>query len=81
MASAGRMWHTDGVYRDLACHIGSRTGENIGWWSGGVNDTQINTMFMNSPEHKANILGPYTYVATAWVSAPNGVAYIAVEFS
>jgi uncharacterized protein YkwD len=38
-------------------------------------------MFMNSPEHRANILGPYHYVATAWVVAPNGYAYIAVEFS
>jgi uncharacterized protein YkwD len=37
-------------------------------------------MFMNSPEHKANILGPYHYVATAWKVAANGTAYIAVEF-
>jgi uncharacterized protein YkwD len=36
---------------------------------------------MNSPEHRANILGPYRYVATAWVVASNGTAYIAVEFS
>jgi len=38
-------------------------------------------MFMNSAEHRANILGPYRYVATAWAVAPNGAAYIAVEFS
>jgi uncharacterized protein YkwD len=38
-------------------------------------------MFMNSPEHRANILGPYRYVATAWRVAANGTAYIAVEFS
>jgi hypothetical protein len=25
-------------------------------------------------------MGPYHYVATAWVKASNGVAYIAVEF-
>ncbi len=37
-------------------------------------------MFMASAEHRANILGPYHYVATAWVVAPNGYAYIAVEF-
>ena len=81
MATAERMWHANGVYSDLACHLGSRTGENIGYWTGGVADSRLNTMFMNSPEHKANILGPYRYVATAWRVAANGTAYIAVEFS
>ena len=81
MAAAQRMWHANGVYSDLACHLGNRTGENIGYWTGGVTDSRLNTMFMNSPEHKANILGPYRYVATAWRIAANGTAYIAVEFS
>jgi len=35
---------------------------------------------MNSAGHRANILGSYTYVATAWVVAPNGWAYNAEEF-
>jgi hypothetical protein len=48
--------------------------------SGGINDAQANTMFMNSAPHKANILGPYQYVATAWSVAPNGYAYVAEEF-
>jgi len=81
MAGAERMWHANGVYSDLACHLGNRTGENIGYWTGGANDSRLNTMFMNSPEHKANILGSYRYVATAWRVAANGTAYIAVEFS
>ena len=81
MAKQGYMSHTNGAATDLGCGLGSRAGENVGWWSGGVNDTQINTMFMNSAEHVANILGPYHYVGTAWVRASNGVAYIAVEFS
>jgi uncharacterized protein YkwD len=72
--------HYGGVYQDLNCRLGAQTGENIGWWSGGVNDSQLNTMFMNSPEHRANILGPYHYVATAWVVGSNGYGYIAVEF-
>jgi len=72
--------HYGGVYQDLNCRLGAQTGENIGWWSLGVNDTQLNTMFMNSPEHRANILGPYHYVATAWVVGSNGYGYIAVEF-
>jgi len=37
-------------------------------------------MFMNSAEHRANILGPYRYVATAWTVRSDGRAYIAVEF-
>ena len=80
MATAERMWHANGVYSDLACHLGYRTGENVGYWTGGVTDSRLNTMFMNSPEHRANILGPYRYVATAWRVAANGTAYIAVEF-
>jgi len=72
--------HYDGVSRDLGCHLGRQVGENIGWWSGGINDGQLNTMFMNSPEHKANILGPYRFVATSWAVRADGRAYIAVEF-
>ena len=72
--------HYGGVNQDLNCRLGAQTGENIGWWSQGVNDSQLNTMFMNSPEHRANILGPYHYVATAWVVGSNGYGYIAVEF-
>jgi len=41
----------------------------------------MNALFMGSPEHRANILGPYHYVATVWAVAPNGYAYIAEEFS
>lgn len=81
MAKQGYISHTDGPTRDLGCRLGYQAGENVGWWSGGVNDAQINSMFMNSPDHKANILGHFHYVATAWVTASNGRGYIAVEFS
>jgi len=74
-------YHTNGTSLDLGCHLGNQAGENVGWWSGGVNDAQLNSMFMNSPEHRANIMGPYHYVATAWATAANGAAYVAVEFS
>ena len=74
-------YHTNGASLDLNCRLGHQAGENVGYWSGGINDPQLNTMFMNSTEHRANILGPYHYVATAWAVAPNGYAYIAVEFS
>jgi len=73
--------HTNGPQMDLACGLGRQAGENVGYWSAGINDAQINTLFMNSPEHRANILGPYHYVATAWVVGSDGRGYIAVEFS
>lgn len=81
MAAQGYISHTNGPYADLACGLGRQGGENVGYWSGGINDAQLNTMFMNSPDHRANILGPYHYVATAWAVASNGYAYIAVEFT
>jgi uncharacterized protein YkwD len=81
MAAQGAISHTNGPQVDLTCGLGHQAGENVGYWSAGVNDGQLNSMFMNSPGHRANILGPYRYVATAWVVASNGYGYIAVEFS
>ena len=81
IAAQGYLSHTNGPQVDLGCGLGYRAGENIGYWSKGINDYQLNSMFMASPEHYANIMGPYHYVATAWVVASNGYGYIAVEFS
>jgi len=81
MANQGYISHAGGPSQDLGCGLGSRAGENVGYWSAGVNDGQLNVMFMNSPDHRANIMGPYRYVGTAWVVARNGYGYIAVEFS
>ena len=65
----------------MSCGLGHPAGENIGYWSAGINDAQLNSMFVASAEHLANILGAYHYVASAWVVASNGYGYIAVEFS
>jgi uncharacterized protein YkwD len=81
IAAQGSLTHTNGPSLDLNCGLGHQAGENIGYWSAGINEGQLNTMFMNSAEHRANILGPYHYVASAWVVAANGYGYIAVEFS
>jgi uncharacterized protein YkwD len=80
MSSQGFISHTNGPNVDLTCGLGHQAGENVGYWTGGINDGQLNSMFMNSPEHHANIMGPYLYVATVWATSPNGIAYIAVEF-
>ncbi len=81
MVLQGAISHAGGAQADLGCGLGSSAGENVGYWSGGINDGQLNTMFMNSPGHRANIMGNYHYVGTAWAVAPNGNAYVAVEFS
>jgi uncharacterized protein YkwD len=82
MANQGYISHTNGPTRDLGCHLGNHAGENVGWYSAGINDTWANNAFMASPDHRANILSSYYhYVATYWARASNGKAYIAVEFS
>jgi len=81
MSAQGFISHTNGPAADLSCGLGYSAGENVGYWSAGINDAQLNTMFMGSAGHRANILGAYHYVATAWVVAANGYGYIAVEFA
>lgn len=81
MAAAGAISHADGVQRDLACVGGAtRSGENVGDTSNGIDDVQLNSLFMASPPHRANILGAFNYVGTAWALDSRGYGYIAVEF-
>jgi uncharacterized protein YkwD len=79
MAAQGYISHANGRILGLGCHLGPRTGENIGF-QGRINDAAMNAWFMADPPHRANILGPYHYVGVAWVLGRNGTAYLAVEF-
>jgi uncharacterized protein YkwD len=83
IAAQGYLSHTNGPTLDMGCDPTYITGgENIAYWSGGIDDVQANTMFMNSAPHRANILNAnFRFVGTAWVVAPNGYGYIAVEFA
>ncbi len=83
IAAQGYLSHTNGPSLDLGCDPTYTTaGENIAYTSAGIDDAQVNTLFMNSAPHRANILnGAYRFVGTAWVVAPNGYGYIAVEFA
>jgi uncharacterized protein YkwD len=81
MAAQGFISHANGRSLDLACHLGPLASESIGYQGGGINDAAMNAWFMGDPPHRANIMGPYHYVGVAWVVAPNGTAYLAVEFS
>src|SRR5438445_638378 len=82
MVRQGYISHTNGPELDLACGIGATrsAGENVAYLSSGIDDATANTMFMNSPGHRANIMGAYGWVGTAWAVAPNGYGYVAVEF-
>ena len=80
MAAQGYISHANGRSLDLACHLGTRASESIGFQGGGIKDAAMNAWFMGDPLHRANIMGPYHYVGVAWVIAPNGAAYLAVEF-
>ncbi len=82
MVAQGYISHSNGVQLDLACGTGASrsSGENVGYISSGIDDAVMNNLYMNSPGHRANILGAFQYVATAWAVAPNGYAYSAEEF-
>ena len=81
MATQGYISHTNGPTRDLGCHLGYHAGENVGWYQPLPSDRAINTAFMASPTHRANIMSRYYhYVGTSWVKGSNGHWYIAVEF-
>lgn len=79
MAAQGYISHANGRILDLACHLGARASESIGVQRG-IQEAAMNAWFIGDPPHRANIMGPYHYVGVAWVLAPNGTAYLAVEF-
>ena len=80
-AAQGFISHAGGVQADLACGF-STAGENVGWTSRGIDDSQLDTIFMNSAVHRANILNPnFRVVGTAWVVASNGYGYVTEEFA
>lgn len=80
MAAQGYISHAGGRILDLSCHLGSHTGENIGFTSPSIDDAGMNAWFMGDAPHRANILGPYHYVGVAWVQGANRTWYLAVEF-
>ena len=86
MAARNSLYHSN-IRRMFSCRTGRQVGENVGeLQTGGVAvshdflDRTINSAFMASPHHRANIMGPYHYVGTAWAQNANGNWFIAVEF-
>ncbi|MCU1693386.1 MAG: hypothetical protein JWM64_2477 [Frankiales bacterium] len=56
----------------------SRVGENIAY--GGVTADQLVQMWLDSPGHRANILGDYTHVGTGATRAADGTVFAAQNF-
>jgi DNA-binding CsgD family transcriptional regulator/uncharacterized protein YkwD len=81
MAAQGYVSTTNGVALDRDCKLGSiQPAENLGYWNG-INDGAVNSLFMANPVQRANIMGNFHFVGTAWAVGPTGIAFVAVEFS
>jgi hypothetical protein len=77
MASAGHIFHNPAI-ADLAPSNWESLGENVGV---GPTCANIAQAFMNSPEHRRNILDPsYSSVGLGVVDAPGGVMYVTEDF-
>lgn len=77
MMDAGNIYHSTSAELKAAGGSGwSKLGENVG--RGGTVDS-LHTAFMNSPGHKANILGDYNYAGIG-TGTLEGVLYVTVVF-
>jgi hypothetical protein len=52
-------------------------GENVGM---GPTVASLDTAFMNSPEHRANVLGPFTEVGVGVATESDGTIFVTVDF-
>jgi hypothetical protein len=77
MASAGHIFHNPAI-ADLAPSNWESLGENVGV---GPTCAKIAQAFMDSPEHRRNILDPsYSSVGLGVVDAAGGVMYVTEDF-
>jgi uncharacterized protein YkwD len=77
MARRGDLFHSSGPRR-YGAHCRA-WGENVGWTTGDADDLQ--RMFMNSPTHRANVLGrSFRRVAVGAATDDRGRLYVALFF-
>lgn len=77
MIAAGEIFHSSNGELSAAGGSGwTRVGENVGR---GQSPSSLHSAFMDSPGHKANILGDYNYVGIGTDSA-DGYLYVTVVF-
>lgn len=77
MMAAGEIYHSSGGELGAAGGTGwDKMGENVGK---GQSPSSLHEAFMNSPGHKANILGDYNYVGIG-TGSQDGYLYVTVVF-
>ena len=78
MAADGELSHNPDLVPQLEQHFSqfNRAGENVGR---GNNPGEIHTAFMNSPGHRANILGAFRYTGVGVVHS-GGRMWVTVDF-
>ena len=78
MIAADKIYHSTSAELQAAAGSGwSKLGENVG--RGGT-VASLHQAFMDSPGHRANILGDYNYAGIGTDTAPDGRLYVTVVF-
>ena len=78
LGADGQLRHNPNLLPQLERHFAdfTRVGENVGH---GADPVQVHTAFMNSPGHRANILGAFRYTGIGVVHA-RGRMWVTVDF-
>ncbi|HET9050936.1 MAG TPA: CAP domain-containing protein [Candidatus Dormibacteraeota bacterium] len=81
-AAANQMTH-NGIYQDIGAAGVSWTtiGECLGWNSGAPAPSYVNGLWLQSPEHKAIILGSFTAAGAGWARSASGTSYVSLIFT
>jgi hypothetical protein len=78
MIAADEIYHSSSGELQSAAGSGwEKLGENVGR---GGSVSSLHQAFLDSPGHKANILGDYNYVGIGTNTSDNGVLYVTVVF-
>jgi len=78
MIAAGKIYHSSSGELQAAAGSGwTKLGENVGR---GGSVSSLHQAFMDSPGHRANILGDYNYAGIGTDTSANGVLYVTVVF-
>jgi hypothetical protein len=78
MIAADEIYHSSSGELQAAAGSGwEKLGENVGR---GGSVSSLHQAFLDSPGHKANILGDYNYVGIGTDTSENGVLYVTVVF-
>ena len=80
MASSGNLAHTSGLFAAIVSAFPGATGgaENVGV---GGSVALVNTAFMNSASHRANILGAYAYAGVGVATGGDGQVWVTQVFA